>query len=252
MDATATWIIVAVVVLALLALAAVLLMRRRKDAKDGEHMRERFGPEYDRQVRERGGERAARQHLHDVEERRSRFDVKPLSEESRSRYLARWQAVQTDFVDRPGKAVDDAARLVDDVMDERGYPGGNEDERSELMAADHPQVVEQYRAANDARRRHHTSGDQATTEELRRAMVHYRELVTLLVEDGRQGEAPGDDTDRPTAPPQDDGDREPADGDRGEHGSHPEDRHRVEDRDRLEGRARVDDRGDDHPRHRAE
>ena len=215
------WIIIVLVVLVLVALAVWFAARKKKDTQQ---VRERFGPEYDRQVQERGSEREARQHLHDVEERRKQLVIRPLSEDSRGRYLARWQTVQAEFVDRPGKATDEAARLVDDVMDERGYPGGTEQERTELMAADHPRVVEQYRAANDARRRHHASDDEATTEELRRAMVHYRELVALLVEDA--GDVPADrDETRPTTPPSGEED--------GDHHQHP-------------------DLDPDHPRHRSE
>jgi hypothetical protein len=232
------WIIIVVVVLVLIALAVWFAGRRKKQTQE---VRDRFGPEYDRQVQERGSERAARQHLHEVEERREQLTIRPLSDDSRARYLARWQAVQTEFVDRPGKAVDEAARLVDDVMDERGYPGGSEQERSELMAADHPRVVEQYRAANDARRRHHASDDEATTEELRRAMVHYRELVTLLVEDGQRGDGERDQS-RPVAPPVQDvhaGRRDVRDAHQGQ-GSHP-----------VQPTDGEEHGGDDHPRHRA-
>jgi hypothetical protein len=180
MDST-TWIVIAVVVLALVVLAlAVLAARRKRTAQ----VRDRFGPEYDRTVEERGSKSAARSHLEGVADRRDRLDIRPLEAQSRERYLERWQSVQADFVDHPGEAVDAADRLVTDVMTERGYPGDDFATRSELMSADHPEVVEQYRAAHDARRRHHDEGATATTEELRRAMVHYRQLVTLLVEDG--------------------------------------------------------------------
>ena len=246
------WIIIVLVVLVLIALAAWFAARKKKDTQQ---VRDRFGPEYDRQVEEHGSEREARRHLHDVAERREQLTIRPLSDDSRARYLARWQEVQTEFVDRPGRATDEAARLVDDVMDERGYPGGSEQERTELMAADHPRVVEQYRAANDARRRHHASDDEATTEELRRAMVHYRELVTLLVEDGGDGPADRDGT-RPVTPPsEEDGDSGPG------HGSHAaEQRDAGEHRDRDQRGHDADhhldhqhpDHDPDHPRHRSE
>jgi hypothetical protein len=181
---TSTWIVIAVVVVALVVLLlAVAATRRKRTAR----VKERFGPEYERAVDRHGDERAARDHLESVAERRDTLTIRPLAKESRERYLQQWQAVQADFVDRPGEAVDAADRLVTDVMRERGYPGEDFSTRSELMSADHPEVVEQYRAAHDARRRHHDEGDTATTEELRRAMVHYRELVTLLVEDEGQG-----------------------------------------------------------------
>jgi hypothetical protein len=95
--------------------------------------------------------------------------------------------VQSDFVDQPGRALDEADRLVTDVMKDRGYPVHNFSERAELVAADHPQVVEHYRAAHAARQRHTPSHDGASggadTEELRQAFVHYRALFEELVHD---------------------------------------------------------------------
>jgi hypothetical protein len=46
---------------------------------------------------------------------------------------------------------------------------------------DHPVVVENYRAAHDIAVRH--SRGQASTEDLRKAMVHYRSLFEELLED---------------------------------------------------------------------
>lgn len=182
---TTTWIILAVVVLLLVALVAWLVARNRRRARQ---VRDRFGPEYDRAVGEYGSEHKARQHLSEVAGQRDAAQIRPLEPAARERYLARWQQIQADFVDRPGDAVDAADAMVAEIMDERGYPGHDFTSRAELMAAEHPQVVEHYRAAHDARRRHHESREVATTEELRRAIQHYHELVTLLVEAGRQPE----------------------------------------------------------------
>ena len=196
---TTTWIILVVVVLLAVAVVAWLVARNRQ----ARQVRDRFGPEYDHAVDEYGSDRQARAHLSEVAERRDAAQVRPLEPAARERYLARWQQIQADFVDRPGEAVDAADAMVAEIMDERGYPGHDFTSRVELMAADHPEVAERYRAAHDARRRHHDSGDVATTEELRRAIQHYHELVTLLVEGGRR---PGHraperpDVDRPASP----------------------------------------------------
>jgi hypothetical protein len=181
MDATA-WIVIIliIVVLVVLALAIASARRRRTQA-----VQERFGPEYDRAVAEHGDRATARDHLETVAERRDALEIRPLDPEARERYLDRWQTLQAEFVDRPGQSVDAANTLVNEVMRDRGYPVDEEfSSRAELIAADHPRVVENYRAAHDARRRHREAGESATTEELRRAMVHYRELVVLRVEDG--------------------------------------------------------------------
>jgi hypothetical protein len=180
MDAT-TWLVIALVIVVLAVLGvAIAATRRRRTAQ----VRERFGPEYDRAVETRGGPAAARDHLEEVAERRNALELRPLPAEDRERYVGRWQEVQADFVDHPGRAVDAADVLVIEVMRGRGYPVDDFDSRSELLAADHPAIVENYRAAHDARRRHHEEGDTATTEELRRAMVHYRELFAELLDDG--------------------------------------------------------------------
>jgi hypothetical protein len=176
---TSTWILIGIAIVILLIVVGLLVARQRKDKT--EQLRERFGPEYDRAVEEQGRERDAQKHLADVAERRDSLDIRPLEPASRERYLRRWDVVQSEFVDRPGPAVDEADALVNDVMRERGYPVDDFDTRAEMVAADHPHVVEDYRHATDARRRYLDAGDTASTEELRRAMVHYRSLFERLV-----------------------------------------------------------------------
>jgi len=179
---TVSWIVIGIVVLAVILLLAVVLRRRSRI-----NLQERFGPEYDREVEARGSERDAERHLRDVASRRDKLDIRQLDATARDRYTQRWEAVQSDFVDQPGRALDEADRLVTDVMKDRGYPVQNFNERAELVAADHPQVVEHYRAAHAARQRHtpsHDGGsDGADTEELRQAFVHYRALFNELVHD---------------------------------------------------------------------
>lgn len=191
---TTMWIFVAVALVLLAIVLALVVMRRRHDRNT--QLRERFGDEYERRVEDAGSERQARKDLTGVQERRKELEIRPLAAASRERYIERWQVVQTDFVDRPGHAVDEANDLVNDVMRERGYPVDDFDTRADMVAADHSEVVQDYRAATDARRRHHAAGAEATTEELRRAMVHYRALFERLV--GEPGE--GDATDRQQTP----------------------------------------------------
>jgi hypothetical protein len=179
---TVGWIILAIVVVAIIALVVVFSLRRSRAS-----LQKQFGPEYDRQVEARGSERDADRHLRDVANRRDRLDIRRLDSAARDRYTQRWQTVQTDFVDRPGHALDEADRLVTDVMHDRGYPVEDFSERADLIAADHAQVVEHYRAAHAARqRRLQSNGDRpdgVNTEELRQAFMHYRELFDELVQD---------------------------------------------------------------------
>lgn len=179
MDPVVIVIVIAVVVIIVAVLAVVALSRRRKSAR----LQERFGPEYDRAVDARGGARQAEDHLHEVADRRDQLDVRPLEPAARDGYVRRWESVQATFVDRPDTAVEEADRLITEVMDARGYPVEDFDQRAELIAADHPHVVEHYRAAHVARHRQLDSAG-SDTEELRRAFTHYRALFEQLVHDG--------------------------------------------------------------------
>ncbi|MGH3835937.1 MAG: hypothetical protein ACRDSF_09565 [Pseudonocardiaceae bacterium] len=179
---TVVLVIIGIVVLAAVVAFAVWDIRRRRRAS----LQERFGPEYEREVQARGSESDAAQHLGKVADRRDRLDIRQLEPAARDRYTQRWEAVQSKFVDRPGPALDEADRLITDVMHDRGYPVEDFGERAELVAADHPQVVEHYRAAHAARQAHHGQSGNSDTEELRQAFVHYRALFDELVHGRRQ------------------------------------------------------------------
>ena len=171
-------IIIGIIVLAAAVLLATVVIQRRRRA----HLQQRFGPEYEREVRARGSEHEAERHLGKVADRRDRLDIRDLEPAARDRYTQRWQAVQTEFVNRPGAALDEADRLVTDVMRDRGYPVEDFSERAELVAADHPQVVEHYRAAHAVRQIHHGNSGSSNTEDLRQAFVHYRALFEELAQ----------------------------------------------------------------------
>ncbi len=170
-------IIIGILVLAAAVLFAVWYARGRRRA----NLQQRFGPEYEREVQARGSERDADQHLSKVADRRDRLDIRQLEPAARDRYTRRWEAVQAEFVDRPGPALDSADRLVTEVMRDRGYPVEDFSERAELIAADHPQIVEHYRAAHAVRHSHHGESGASDTEDLRQAFVHYRALFDELV-----------------------------------------------------------------------
>ncbi|MGH3826688.1 MAG: hypothetical protein ACRDQX_05885 [Pseudonocardiaceae bacterium] len=173
---TAGWIIIGIVILAIIVLVVVAISRRQRAS-----LRERFGPEYEREVAARGSERDAQRHLRDVADRRDQLDIRQLDPAARDRYARRWDALQAEFVDRPGPALDDADQLVTDVMRDRGYSVENFGARADLIAADHPRIVEHYRAAHAARRNHHGHPGGVDTEELRAAFVHYRALFDELI-----------------------------------------------------------------------
>jgi FtsZ-interacting cell division protein ZipA len=180
------YVIVAIVVIALLV-AALLVMRQRRS----QQLQEGFGPEYDRTVEERGGDqRAADAELRERRQRREKFEVRELDPDVRDRYAERWRTAQRRFVDQPGPAVGEADALVIEVMRDRGYPVADEfEQRAADVSVDHPQVVEHYRAAHGISGRA-TAGD-ASTEDLRQAMVHFRALFAELL--GYEGVEGSDD-----------------------------------------------------------
>ena len=169
-------IIIVLVVLAIIA-AAVIYTRSRSM-----HLRERFGPEYDRAVAEHGGRRRAEAGLRAVEKRRATLEIRALSPESRERYTAGWRDAQSRFVDAPVRAVADADSLVGQVLRERGYPTGDFDEQAVMVAIDHPDRADDYRHAYAVHRG--TSGEAATTDDLRGAFLRYRAVFDELVDAG--------------------------------------------------------------------
>jgi len=172
---TSTAIILAVVVLALVVAAVWFMMRWRT-----EELRKRFGPEYDRVITERGDTRQAESELAARQKRVAKLDIHPLDPAERDRFVNAWQATQSHFVDAPTEAIKDADRLVSQVMQARGYPVGDFEQRAADISVDHPIVVENYRAARAIALANERG--EAGTEELRQAIVHYRALFEDLLE----------------------------------------------------------------------
>ena len=174
------WLIVVLVVVALLVLGAAawyLIARQRTD-----RLRRRFGPEYQRTVETLGSRTRAETDLEARSRRVERLHIHPLPSAERDRFAERWRATQSLFVDDPAKAVADAERLVQEVMQARGYPIGDFDQRAADISVDHPHVVENYREAR--RLALVNQSGKASTEERRKAMVHYRALFDDLLEAG--------------------------------------------------------------------
>ncbi|MFI2351651.1 hypothetical protein ACH492_32475 [Streptomyces sp. NPDC019443] len=170
------------VVLIIIAVTLWTLSRRR-------HLRERFGPEYDRTVEEQDSRPAAERELRAREQRHDKLEIKELPAEVQRQYADDWSSVQERFVDRPNEAVAEADRLVARLMTERGYPTGGYQQQLADLSVEHGRTLEHYRTAHEINVR---SGDgQATTEELRGAMVHYRALFEELLSD--RGNAPRND-----------------------------------------------------------
>ncbi len=179
---TWVWIVIAVVVVAVVAAALIGAQQQRS-----RRLRETFGPEYDRELSQRGDRREAERELSGRMERRRELDIRPLAPEQRERFMAAWSNVQAHFVDVPADAVQEADTLISSLMRERGYPVADFDQRAADLSVEHARVLDNYRAAHDISQR--SAAGSATTEDLRQAMVHYRTLFSdLLGADQRTGE----------------------------------------------------------------
>jgi len=174
LTSTQVAIIIAVIVVIVGVIVAFYLQRRRTDK-----LRHQFGPEYERSVAESGDRRRAEAQLEKRAERVEKFHLRPLTPEDRARFTEQWDRVQAHFVDAPAGAVAEADQLLGDIMATCGYPMGDFEQRAADISVDHPIVTQNYRAAHDIAVRQ--AKGQASTEDLRRAMIHYRALFEDLV-----------------------------------------------------------------------
>jgi hypothetical protein len=169
-------LIIALAVIVAAGVAAWVFVRKRRTAR----LRARFGgAEYARAVQEGGGRRHAEAKLDKRQERVESFHIRPLSSGDHARFLESWHRVQARFIDGPGGAVTEADQLLGDMMSTRGYPVSDFEQRAADISVDYPQVMENYRTAHNIALRQALG--QASTEELRQAMIHYRTLFEGVV-----------------------------------------------------------------------
>jgi FtsZ-interacting cell division protein ZipA len=175
---TWVWIVIAVVAVVLLlgVMWAATRTRRTRSLQD------RFGREYDRTVEHAGDRREAERDLREREKRHEELDLRPLKPEARDSYAEEWEATQGRFVDDPKGAVRDADVLVQRVMKDRGYPVDDFERRAADISVDHPDLVEKYRTAHGIAEA--SERGEASTEDLRHSVRHYRALFVELLEVG--------------------------------------------------------------------
>ncbi len=171
---SAITIIVAFLVLVVIVLALAYNGRRRS-----QRLQDRFGPEYDRTVQEKGSQKAAEAELEQRQKHVETLNIRPLNQAEHDRYQAEWNEIQRKFVDNPAQAIKDADRLIIEVMQVRNYPIANFEERAADISVKYPSVVTNYRAAHEIAMKNEQS--LADTEELRQAMVYYRSLFNELL-----------------------------------------------------------------------
>ena len=172
---TVIW--VAVVVVAVVAIVAVGYLVTQQQRRH--RLRDRFGPEYERTLQERDSRRDAEQELRAREQRFGSLDIRALDAQTREIYMKKWMEVQERFVDAPGFAVTEADHLVTSAMAERGYPTEDFEQRLSDLSVAHGRTLDHYRQAHEISTR--AARQEASTEELRQAMVHYRALFEELL-----------------------------------------------------------------------
>ncbi|WP_433048687.1 hypothetical protein [Dactylosporangium sp. CS-033363] len=188
---TATQVLITVIVLIVIAALGygIWFVTRRRALQN------RFGPEYDRAVAEGDSRLAAERELRERERRHAELQIKDLSPESRARYTGKWEEIQARFLDDPAGAVRDADALVTELVTERGYPTGDYEEHLSHLSVEHARTVGHYRDAHEISQL--SDRGEATTEQLRQAVVHYRTLFSELLgtdvtPTGRANTAPAD------------------------------------------------------------
>jgi hypothetical protein len=175
MNLTTSQIVLIVGLLIAAAIVIYIAVQRRRS----ERLRQRFGPEYERAVAEGGDRRRAEAKLAERAERVKSYHLRTLAAADRANFLEAWNRVQAQFVDNPSAAVASADNLLGQVLAARGYPVSDFEQRAADISVDHPSVVQNYRTAHDIAVRH-TRGE-AGTEDLRKAIIHYRNLFEELV-----------------------------------------------------------------------
>jgi hypothetical protein len=169
-------LIVGVVVVIAIAAGALILYRKQQSRR----LRDRFGAEYGRAVEELGSRASAESELKAREQRVKALVIVALTPAEGARFTKSWGDLQKGFVDDPKGVVVQADQLVRELMLKRGYPMADFAHRSADISVDHPDVVLHYRAAQAITER--SERGEASTEELRKAVVHYRALFDELLE----------------------------------------------------------------------
>ena len=193
MDAWVWIVIAAVVVIAIVAIVAIVARQQRRRAE----LKDSFGPEYERAVAREGDVRRGESDLMARRERLNKLDIRPLSPSSRDAYTRNWEQTQARFVDDPAGTLGQADALIVAVMQERGYPMDDFEQRAADISVDHPDVVQHYRSAHDISTRvgddrDGSVGSNVSTEDMRQGFVHYRALFAELLEpEGTERRATG-------------------------------------------------------------
>lgn len=189
MDTNQLLIIIGAAVVLLAVIGVIVAFMRMRRKHHTEELQSHFGEEYGRTVAELGRGRAEKD-LDAREQRAKEIELQPLAREDARMFMETWDATQARFVDAPADAVARANQLIAEVLRSRGYPAADFEKRVGDVSVQYPRAAVHYREgtriAIDNQRQ------EASTEDLRQAMVHFRAILTDLVE---VGDVPARDAD---------------------------------------------------------
>jgi hypothetical protein len=175
---TNTQIMIAAIVLGVILFIVLILYKRHRNIKTAA-FKNRFGTEYDRAVVTHGSSQKAEAKLAAREDRVEALKIRELGPAERERFVAQWDSVQSRFVDHPKAAVTEADDLINSLLLARGYPQNGFEQRAADVSVTYPLVMENYRVAHGIAVR--AGRVDATTEELRTAMIKYRAVFDELI-----------------------------------------------------------------------
>lgn len=165
-----------VVVIVALVIAAQMARQRREH----EQLREAFGPEYNRTVAEYHNQGRAEGALQARQEHVKSLTIRPLTSDEQRQFAQTWRALQARFVDEPTRTIAEADQLIADLMNTRGYPVQDFEQRAADLSVNYPSIVQNYRAAHATAQA--CARGEASTEAARTAIIHYRSLFNELLE----------------------------------------------------------------------
>jgi hypothetical protein len=171
-------IVAAFILIVVVAIAVAAYLKHRKARTLA--LRNRFGTEYDRAVLTHGSPREAEAKLVDRETRVETLKIRDLGIIERDRFVTEWHTVQSRFVDHPKAAVTEADELIAALLEARGYPLASFEQRANDVSVNYPGVMKNYRVAHAIAAR--LGQPEASTEELRTAMIQYRAIFDELVQ----------------------------------------------------------------------
>jgi hypothetical protein len=170
-----TGVLIAIVVVAALLIVGGLAYWQSQRTKS-EKLQENFGPEYDRALSETGSRKDAERELEERRKRVESLKLRELSADEQKRYADEWRGIEARFVDDPMGTLQGADRLARMLMVDIGYPVTDADQQAADLSVNHAGTVEHYRVAHLIMEK-----SDASTEDIRQAMVHYRSVMQDLL-----------------------------------------------------------------------